>query len=125
MLTADEFRRLALSMQGAVESAHMGHPDFRANGRIFATLRSDDQWGMVKLTPAVQREVMRERPDVFVPSSGAWGRGGCTDVRLAAADESSLRSAMILAWEESIEKPPATRGRPGGPRAPRRRGRPR
>ena len=53
---ANDFRRIALGMEGAVEGAHMGHPDFRANGRIFATLHADDQWGMVKLTPGEQRE---------------------------------------------------------------------
>ena len=71
--TADDFRRLALAMQGAVESAHMGHPDFRANGRIFATLQADEQRGMVKLTPEEQREFMRAHPRMFVPASGAWG----------------------------------------------------
>jgi len=84
-------------MHGAIERAHLGHPDFRANGRIFATLHSNDQWGMVKLTPEEQQEVMRESPATFVPSSGAWGRQGCTNVRLKSADEAMVRGAMILA----------------------------
>jgi hypothetical protein len=37
-MTADDFREIALSMQDAEERSHMGHPDFRANGRIFSTL---------------------------------------------------------------------------------------
>ena len=36
-MTADDFRRITLALEGAVEKAHMGHPDFRVNGRIFAT----------------------------------------------------------------------------------------
>src|SRR5688572_29037591 len=38
-MTAAAFRRIALGMSGAVEGAHMGHPDFRTGvgGRIFAT----------------------------------------------------------------------------------------
>ncbi len=84
MITADDFRRLALDMQDAIESAHMGHPDFRANGRIFATLHTGDQFGMVKLTPEEQQEFMRTSPAMFIPSSGAWGRQGCTNVRLDA-----------------------------------------
>ena len=39
-------------MEGAVEGAHMGHPDFRVNARIFATIHPDQQFGMVKLTGA-------------------------------------------------------------------------
>ena len=106
-MTADDFRRLALSMQGAIESAHMGHPDFRANGRIFATLHTNDSCGMVKLEPDEQRAVMREHPKVFEPSSGAWGRQGCTNVRLERADERTVQAAMMLAWEHVASAPPA------------------
>jgi YjbR len=58
-VTPDDFRALALSLDGAVERAHMGHPDFRANGRIFATLHADDEWGMVKLAPEEQKAFIR------------------------------------------------------------------
>lgn len=107
MMTADQFRQLALDLEGAVEGAHMGHPDFRANGRIFATLHPGDAWGMVKLTPEEQGEFMRENPTMFVPSAGAWGRQGCTNVRLDAADKPTLRGAMLLAWTAVVSKPPA------------------
>ena len=105
-MTADDFRRLALSMQGALESAHMGHPDFRANGRIFATLHSNDRFGMVKLEPEEQRVFMQENPAMFEPSAGAWGRQGCTNVRLADAKESVVRAAMTLAWDHVMSTPP-------------------
>ena len=36
-MTVDAYRALALALEGAEEKAHMGHPDFRVNGRIFAT----------------------------------------------------------------------------------------
>ncbi len=105
-MTPDDFRELALEMQDAIESAHMGHPDFRANGRIFATLHSNDQFGMVKLTPEEQRELMRAHPRMFVPSAGAWGRSGCTNVRLDAADKKTVRAAVKLAWQHVAEMPP-------------------
>jgi len=104
-MTADDFRRLALSMQGAIESAHMGHPDFRANGRIFASLHSNDTRGMVKLTPEEQREFLRASRAMFEPSSGAWGRQGCTNVLLSSADAATVRGAMILAWQAVASKP--------------------
>ena len=51
-MTASEFRRIALSLPRALEAAHMGHPDFRVAGRIFATLGYPESgWAMVKLTP--------------------------------------------------------------------------
>jgi hypothetical protein len=101
MLTAGQFRSLALAMEGAVESAHMGHPDFRANGRIFATLHPGNESGMVKLTPEQQQEFLREGSDAFIPSSGAWGRQGCTNVKLALVAEDSLGQALTLAWQNT------------------------
>jgi hypothetical protein len=105
-MTADDFREIALSMQGAIERAHMGHPDFRVNDRIFCTLHSNDQWGMVKLTPEVQREVIRTHPKMFEPASGAWGRQGSTMVRLDVADKGTVRGAIVLAWQTAVDKPP-------------------
>jgi hypothetical protein len=110
MLTPDDFRELALELEGAIEGAHMGHPDFRANGRIFATLHTGDEWGMVKLTPDEQREFMRTHPKMFVPSAGAWGRQGCTNVRLDIADARTLRAALLLAWT-AVTSMPAPRAR--------------
>ena len=104
-MTADDFRRLVLALPGAVEGAHMGHPDFRANGRIFASLHSGDRTGMVKLTPDEQREYFREYPEMFTPSAGAWGRQGCTNVILEAAREDAVRGALTLAWEWAAAQP--------------------
>jgi hypothetical protein len=110
-MTADDFRDIALSMHGAIEGSHMSHPDFRANGRIFATLHPGDQLGMVKLAPDEQRAFMDDHPKVFEPSTGAWGRQGCTDVRLKVADRATVRGAMVLAWEAVVAKPPAKKPR--------------
>jgi hypothetical protein len=96
-MTADDFRRIVLGMQDSVEAAHMGHPDFRVNGRIFATLHADMKTGMVKLTPDDQKRFVREFPSVFTPEAGAWGRQGCTAVRLASVDEETLGEALTLA----------------------------
>ena len=98
-MTAQDFRRIALAMEGAVESSHMNHPDFRADGKIFATIRADNQQGMVKLTPEQQERFMRENPGMFEPAAGAWGRGGSTMVIFAAATEEVVGEAMTLAWQ--------------------------
>jgi hypothetical protein len=104
-MTADEFRRLALSLPEAAESAHMGHPDFRVRGKIFATLGSPDEgWGMVKLTPEQQAECVGAEPEAFAPAAGAWGRRGCTNVNLGAATTETLRDALIDAWRNAAPK---------------------
>ena len=97
-MTARQFRKIALGLDGAVEGAHMGHPDFRANGKIFATLYPDGDNGMVKLTPEQQAELVGTHA-AFTPASGAWGRQGCTTVLLRSVDENTLGEAMTLAWQ--------------------------
>lgn len=104
-MTADDFRRIALSLPEASESAHMDHPDFRVRGKIFATLGYPDQdWGMVKLTLEQQASLVRAEPAVFVPAKGAWGRRGSTTVRLEAVDLMTLAGALVAAWRNVVPK---------------------
>jgi hypothetical protein len=123
----DDFRRMALGMAGAVEGAHMGHPDFRVNARIFATIHPDRQFGMVTLTPDQQQQFIHDHSDTFAPENGAWGRAGCTRVRLDLVHEETLGEAMTLAWQNTIEKGPpkrTTRKRSPRPQRPSRKPRP-
>jgi len=108
-MKAAGFRKIALSLTGTIESAHMGHPDFRVDGRIFATLHKDMLWGMVALTPDQQQEFVRDCGETFVPENGAWGRSGSTKVNLALVDEDTLGRAWTLARQNAIEKNAAKR----------------
>jgi hypothetical protein len=118
-MDAEDFRRIALGMKDASEGAHMGHPDFRVNGRIFATLHTDLKWGMVKLAPDQQHAFVREHPNTFAPESGAWGRQGCTAVHLDSVDEEALGEALTLAWRNIAGKP-AVAARSRSQHVPRR-----
>jgi hypothetical protein len=104
-MTADKFRRMALAFSGASESAHMGHPDFRVEGKIFATLGyPDESFGMVKLTPRQQEFFVREAAGGFSPCRGAWGRKGNTSVHLASVTADTLRAALDAAWRNVVTK---------------------
>src|SRR5260370_32709339 len=103
-MTAAEFRSVALSFPEASEAAHMNHPDFRVGGKIFATLGPGEVWGMVKLTPQQQALFVRTEPDVFQPFNGAWGRRGCTKVRLGGATETAVRPALAPAARNTAPK---------------------
>jgi hypothetical protein len=104
-MSSNRFRRVALSLPGVIEASHHGHADFRAGKRIFATLSySDQDWGMVKLTPEQQTVLVEAEPDIFRPVPGGWGKRGCTNVRLNAADQTTLRSALTLAWTNIAPK---------------------
>ncbi|MBV9624652.1 MAG: MmcQ/YjbR family DNA-binding protein [Acidobacteria bacterium] len=104
-MNGNDFRRLALSLEGAEEGSHMGKADFRVGGRIFATLAAEDQgYGNLMLTPEQQAAFVEELPDVFVPIVGGWGRRGCTHMRLAMANEDMLAGALRVAWKLRLEK---------------------
>src|SRR5260370_36418322 len=104
-VTANNFRRIALSLPEAEERAHMNHPDFRVGGKIFARLGYPDKYrGMVKLSPEQQHYFSKDYPDVFVPVKGAWGRRGATSVDLKAADKETLRNAIKAAWRNTAPK---------------------
>src|ERR1700758_2361032 len=100
-----DFRRIALSMPGAEESSHMGQPDFRVDGRIFATLASAKQgYGNLMLTLEQQQAFIEELPEVFIPIHGGWGRMGMTHIILKAAHEDVLTGALHTAWKLRVEK---------------------
>ncbi len=104
-MNTSDFRRIALSLPGAEESSHMGNPDFRVGGRIFATLASAKQgYGNLMLTLEQQNAFVAELPNLFLPVAGGWGRMGATHVRLAGADEDVLAGALHTAWKLRLEK---------------------
>jgi hypothetical protein len=104
-MNANDFRRIALSLEGAEEGSHMGAADFRVGGRIFATLASEKQgYGNLMLMPEQQAAFVGELPEVFVPIAGGWGRMGMTHIRLAAASEDVLEGALRTAWKLRVEK---------------------
>jgi hypothetical protein len=118
-MTEADFRRIALALPDAEESSHMGAPDFRVGGHIFATLAHREQgYGNLMLSPQQQAALVAEAPDIFLPVAGGWGRNGATHVRLAAVDESTLAGALRMAWKLRAEKNRASRGSAPSPRKP-------
>ena len=109
-MNANDFRRMALSLEGAKEGSHMGSPDFRVGGRIFATLASAEEgFGNLVLTPEQQSAFVEELPEVFILIKGGWGKMGMTHVRLSAASEEVLAGAIRTAWKLRLDKNAATR----------------
>ena len=103
-MNAKDFRRIALSFEGAEEGSHMGNADFRVGGRIFATLASLNKgFGNVKLTLEQQAAFVEELPEVFLPIAGGWGRMGMTHVRLSTVSEDVLEGALRVAWKLRLD----------------------
>jgi hypothetical protein len=110
-MTPNEFRRMALSLPDAIEAAHMGHPDFRVAGKIFATLGYPKAgFAMVALRPEQQELFVRTEPKTFVPVPGGWGRKGSTHVMLRAAKKAAVREALSVAWRNRAGEVKRRRG---------------
>ena len=103
-MKADQFRALALALPEACEEEHQGHPDFRIENKIFATLGPDEDWAMVKLRPDQQDSFVKLHPNAFEPIKGAWGKRGCTRVELKAAKRASVVEALQSAWRNTAPK---------------------
>jgi hypothetical protein len=104
-MTPAAFAKLALALDGATQGAHGGHPDFRAGGKVFATMGYPDKaWAMVKLTPDQQEMLCAAEPAMFRPVKGGWGLRGATNLSLAEADARTARSALAMALKNVTEK---------------------
>lgn len=104
-MKAADFRRIALSLEGAEEYSHAGFPAFRVGGRKFASLASQAEgYGNLALTLEQQAAFVEEAPEIFLPIAGGWGRMGHTHIRLAAADKEVLEGALRTAWKLRVDK---------------------
>lgn len=109
-MTADSFRKLALALPGTTEGAHMNHPDFRVDGRIFATMGYPRAgWAAVALTPEDQAAFVTLKPEAFVRVKGKWGEQGATNILLRLARIPAVREALQAAYEARVRKSAAGR----------------
>lgn len=109
-MIAATFRKLALTLPNVVEHAHMGHPDFRAEGKILATLDYPGPgWAMVALTPFDQDVFVRMYPRAFMPVKGRWGEQGATSIILRHATIAAVTAALRAAYDTRLAR--ARKGR--------------
>ena len=98
-------RAIALELPGTQQKSHFGHPDFRVNNKIFATLWSGQHRSVLKLPRQHQEAAVRSDPATFrIPTGGE--RGGWTSVDLNRVEEAQFREFIRIAWE-SVPRPRA------------------
>src|SRR5438874_6318867 len=74
-MTAADFRRIAISLEGVEEYSHAGLPAFRVGGRKFASLASQAEgYGNLMLALEQQAAFVEEAPEIFLPIPGGWGK---------------------------------------------------
>ena|SRR5437868_5810279 len=98
MISAARARNIALSMPKAEERQHHGHPDFRVNNKIFATLWPKQDRAVVKLSLIEQKDFLKSYPRVF--STNAWSHQGWTNVHLKYITPKRFRDLIERAWRQ-------------------------
>ena len=107
MADAADFRRIALSLEGAAEYPHFDRRAFKARV-TFATLAPDELTANIKFAPDEQALKCAVAPDAFAALDNAWGRRGWTRATLAASASQSF--APRSRWPGAIARPSRSRG---------------
>jgi hypothetical protein len=103
MASADEFRRIALALDGATEAPHFDRAAFKV-ARTFATLAADGRTANLNFTPDEQQLKCLTAPEAFQPVPNAWGRQGWTTVTLSKISAAELTTALQIAWRNALPK---------------------
>jgi hypothetical protein len=101
VMALSDFRRIALSMPETEETNGMGYPNFRTGRKSFAAI--EESIAVIRLTRDQQATFVATAPAVFAPDSSGWGRLGNTVIRLEAADEATVQTAVATAWRNVAE----------------------
>ncbi|MGW1494925.1 MmcQ/YjbR family DNA-binding protein [Streptomyces sp. NPDC002402] len=107
MATADDVRRLALSLPGAMGKLAWGMPTFRleSGGRIFASLDDDDKVMGVKCPKGDREELIAAEPEKFFIRAGHDDNFAWLRVRLAALeDEEELYAILVDSWRQAAPR---------------------
>ena len=106
MIDVRDVRRLALSLEGAVEQDHHGFPSFRVGGKIFATL-PDDEHVHVMLPEDRIREIVSA--DSHACEEKWWGKR-LAALRVSLPDAAKDRVAAMLEEAWSTRRPASGSG---------------
>ena len=97
MLSAEDARRLALTLPDAVERDHHGRPSFRVGGRIFATLWDPEHMNVMVDEPGIHTAV-QAHPEIC--REVWWGkRLAAVRVTLPLTGADLLGELLEDAWE--------------------------
>ncbi len=103
MMTAEDVRRLALSLPEVEERPTWGEATFRVRNKIFVLLSANGQQAGVKASPEDQDALIRMDPETFAVAHYT-GRFGWVTVQLASVDPTDMRQLVTEAWRRTAPK---------------------
>lgn len=90
--------KMALSFEEAVQQPHFEKTSFRINKKIFATLDTEKEQVVLKLSEIDQSVFCAFDPAVVYPVPGAWGQQGWTIMVLKDLRKEMLMDALTLSY---------------------------
>lgn len=103
--TAEDVRRIALSLPETAEKLAWGMPTFRVRNKIFASLADDDASVGVKCPVEDRAELIASEPEKFFVREGHDDHYAWLRVRLAALDdEEELRAILLDSWRQAAPR---------------------
>lgn len=102
-MTEAELTTLVLALPQTEQSSHFGTADFRVGGKIFAS-RPEPGLVVLKLNVGQQEMLTGSESTIFAKLPNKWGDKGWTSARVAALDEPTARSALLMAWSNVAPK---------------------
>jgi len=102
MATVAQARRIFLEQPEAEEKAHMGHPDFRVAGKIFATLWPRRNVAVVMLSAADITAIVQMKEQAVTLKH--WGKKPYLEIDLPRANVALLRALAEAAWRNRAPK---------------------
>lgn len=105
MITAQTFRKLALTFEEVEELPHFDKTSFRVKKKIFATLNEKQQRATLKLSEKDQSifSLYGDKRAVY-PVPNKWGKQGWTQFLLNEMEEEFLNDALVAAYCEVAPK---------------------
>lgn len=104
MVSTEETKSIALSLEGAGEHPHFDRIAFTVKKKIFATLSFHDKTLNLKFTPQVQFIFCPPGSQVIFAIPNGWGRQGWTTLNLDKASKKLVKSALEEAYKLRKEK---------------------
>jgi len=101
MATANDLKRIALSLDGTTEAAHFDRTAYKV-ARIYVTLAADRRTANFKFTADEQEFKCMLQPKAFAPVANAWGKQGWTTATLSELDAAALKDALETAHRHAL-----------------------
>ncbi len=98
MITPEDAKAMALSLEGTEEKPHFHRTAFTVNKKIFATLLASDATLNLMFDPQTQFIFCPPGSAIIFPVPNKWGLKGATTINLKKANKKLVMSALKEAY---------------------------